>query len=434
MRNLRLYKKILIVLFASVTISIGAIYLSVLFSIPDELILIQGEEYKYDFKSPFVVNIKADREGIVKVNGSEINSRGNNVQFSHPVSFSTDKNGSVKLDMKLFGLLPVKTVKVDIVSSKQVVACGNTVGVKLDISGILVIGVSDVETSDGQKVLPSKDTGVRPGYLITEVNNNTMDNIDDLIEEINNSSGNPIKIKYRYGNTIGTASMKPVKSAEDNKFHIGLWVRDSTAGIGTLTFYDPQTRSFGALGHGITDIDTGTLMPVESGEILESSILGVKRGNPGVPGELKGIFVEDTKLGEIDKNTETGIYGNLSANALRDIGGKAYPIGLRSEIKEGPAYILSNIDGKTISQYAIEIQKVSRQNTNGSKGMVIKITDPVLLRTTGGIVQGMSGSPILQNGKIIGAVTHVLINDPTRGYGIFIEAMLKNITGNNGLK
>ncbi len=434
MRNLRLYKKILIVLFASVTISISAIYLSVLFSIPDELILIQGEEYKYDFKNPFVVNIKADQQGMLKVNGGEINAAGNNVHFARPVSFSTDKSGSVKLDMKLFGLLPVKTVKVDIVSSKQLVACGNTVGVKLDISGILVIGVSDVETADGRKIAPSKDTGVRPGYVITEVNNNTMDNVSDLIDEIDKSSGNPIKIKYRYGNTIGTALMKPVKAADDNKFHIGLWVRDSTAGIGTLTFYDPQTQSFGALGHGITDIDTGTLMPVESGEILESSILGVKAGRSGVPGELKGIFVEDTKLGEIIKNTETGIYGNLSAGAAGRIVGKLYPIGLRSQIKEGPAVILSNIDGKTINEYDIEIQKVSKQNTNGSKGMVIKVTDPELLKTTGGIVQGMSGSPILQDGKIIGAVTHVLINDPTRGYGIFIEAMLKNITGNNALK
>ncbi|NJD01375.1 MAG: SpoIVB peptidase [Ruminiclostridium sp.] len=434
MRNLRLYKKILIVLFASVTISIGAIYLSVLFSIPDELILIQGEEYKYDFKSPFVINIKADREGIIKVNGGEIKSAGNDVHFERPVSFSTDKNGSVKLAMKLFGLLPVKTVRVDIVSSKEVVACGNTVGVKLNIDGILVIGISEVETANGQKVLPSKDTGVRPGYVITEVNNNFVDDVDDLIDEIDNSSGNPIKVRYRYGNTVGTALMKPVKAADDNRYHIGLWVRDSTAGIGTLTFYDPQTGSFGALGHGITDIDTGTLMPVESGEILESSILGVKIGKSGVPGELKGIFVEDTKLGEIFKNTETGIYGNLSDEAIGKIAGRAYPIGLRSEIREGPAVILSNIDGKNINQYDIEIQKVSKQNTNGSKGMIIKVTDPELLSTTGGIVQGMSGSPILQNGKIIGAVTHVLINDPTRGYGIFIEAMLKNITGNNTLK
>lgn len=431
MRNLHLFKKILIVLFASAAISIGAIYLSVLFSIPDEIILIQGEENKYDFKSPFTINIKADREGIIKVNGGEIKASGNDVHFSHPVSFISDKNGSVNLDMKLFGMLHVKTVKVDIVSSKKVVACGNTVGVKLDIKGILVIGVSDVETSDGQKVIPSKDTGFRPGYVITEVNNNIMDDINDLVEEIDKSSGNPIKIRYRYGNTAGTALLKPVKAAQDNRFHIGLWVRDSTAGIGTLTFYDPQSGTFGALGHGIADIDTGMLMPLETGEILESSILGIKIGKSGIPGELKGIFIENTRLGEINKNTETGIYGNLSVEALTKINGTLFPIGLRSQIKEGPAVILSNIDGKKIKEYSIDIQKVSKNNTNGSKGMIIKVTDQELLKATGGIVQGMSGSPIIQGGKIIGAVTHVLINDPARGYGIFIEAMLKNITGNN---
>ncbi len=434
MRKLQLYKKILIVLIASMAISVGAIYLSVLFSVPEELVLIKGQEFVYDFKNPFIVNIKADREDFIKVNGGNVKATGSNVQFSHPVSFNTDKNGSVNLDVKLFGLLPVKTVKVDIVSGKEVVACGNTVGVKLDISGILVIGVSDVETAEGQKIAPSKDTGFKPGYIITEVNGNSMENIDDLINEIDKSAGNALKIKYRYGNAIGTALMKPVRSADDNKYHIGLWVRDSTAGIGTLTFYEPENKSFGALGHGITDIDTGTLMPVESGEILESSILGIKAGRAGVPGELKGIFVEDTRMGSIEKNCEAGIYGKLSPQAVGKISGKLYPIGLRSEIKEGPAVILSNIDGKNIKEYGIEIQKVSRQNTNGSKGMIIKVTDAELLNATGGIVQGMSGSPILQNGKIIGAVTHVLINDPTRGYGIFIEAMLKNITGNNELK
>jgi stage IV sporulation protein B len=434
MSNFRQVKKIILVLIASIFVSIGAIYISVLLSIPQELILIKGEKYVYNFKSPFVINVKADREGIIKINDGDIKATGNNVSFSRPVSFSTDKNGSVNLNLRLFGLLPVRTVKVDIVSGNQVVACGNTIGVKMDIEGILVIGVSDVETENGQKVLPSKDTGFKPGYIILEVNGKNMGGVDDLIAEIDKSSGKALKIKYKYGGTIGTANIKPVKAIDDDRFHIGLWVRDSTAGIGTLTFFDPQTKSFGALGHGITDIDTGMLMPVESGEILESNILGVKMGRSGVPGELKGVFVEDTRLGSIEKNKETGIYGKLTDDAIRKFVGKIYPVGLRSEIAEGPASILSNIDGKTIKEYSIEIQRVSRQNVNGSKGMIIKITDKELLETTGGIVQGMSGSPILQNGKIIGAVTHVLINDPTRGYGIFIEAMLKNITGNNTLK
>ena len=224
--------------------------------------------------------------------------------------------------------------------------------------------------------------------------------------------------------------MTPVKSSEDGKYHIGLWVRDSTAGIGTLTFYDADTGKFGALGHGITDIDTGTLMSVKSGEKLESDILGVKMSRSGVPGELKGVFSEGRQLGTIESNTEVGIYGKLEKHAMQRMKGKMYPVGVRANIKEGPAVILSNIDGKKTEEYDIVIQKVSRQNLNGSKGMIIKITDERLLSTTGGIVQGMSGSPVIQDGKIVGAVTHVLVNDPTRGYGIFIETMLMNASQN----
>lgn len=430
MRNLKTYKKILLVVLASALAVICVAYVKVIFSIPGELVLIEGEEYIYNFNSPFTVNIKADQEGIIKLNGGNIEAAGSNVQLNHPVTFKTVKDGNVILNMKIFGLLPVKTVKVDIVSYNKIAACGNTIGVKLKLDGILVIGISDVETTDGKRELPSRDSGIKPGYVITQINGKQMKGIEDLVGEIEKSGGNPIKIKYRYGSLSGTTDITPVKMLEDKKYHIGLWVRDSTAGIGTLTFYDPDTNTFGALGHGITDIDTGTLMPVESGEILESSILGIKMGKQGTPGELKGVFIDDTKLGNINVNSEFGIYGKLNPDSIGRISARLYPVGVRADIKEGPATILSNIDGKNIDEYSIDIQKISKQNLNGSKGMVIKITDPRLLDATGGIVQGMSGSPIIQDGKIIGAVTHVLVNDPTRGYGIFIENMLKNMAVN----
>lgn len=427
MRNLKLYQKIVIVLFASIMAVIGAAYAKAVFTIPGELVLIEGEEYIYRFNSFFPIDIKADREGILHLSGGKSEAVVKNVQYSEPVSLKTIKNGSVNLDMSFFGLLPVKTVKVDIVPSKQIVACGNTIGVKLKIDGILVIGVSDVETPGGRKTVPAKETGIKPGFLITMVNDKRVEDVEELVNAIENSSGSPIKISYKYGSLLSAAYVTPVKSAGDGRYHIGLWVRDSTAGIGTLTYYDPATKSFGALGHGITDIDTGTLMPVESGEILESNILGVRKGATGTPGELKGVFVEDTRLGIIDKNCDFGIYGKLDARILGRITGSLYPVGVRSDVREGPATILSNIDGKNISEFNIDIQKVSRQNPNGSKGMIIKITDTRLLNATGGIVQGMSGSPIIQAGRIVGAVTHVLVNDPTRGYGIFIENMLKNM-------
>lgn len=425
MRKHTFIKKALIVLMISVFSVICVSYTKVLLTVPGDMVLIEGEEYSYNIDSLFPISIKADTEGILRINGNKIASSYNHVGISKPVSLSSDRDGSVKLKLRFFGLLPVKTVNVDVVSNKNLVACGNTVGVKLKLDGILVIGISDVLTNN-QKVIPVKNTGIRPGNVITGINDENVDSIDELVDVIESNGGKPLKISYRSGNEIQQAMISPVKSSEDDKYHIGLWVRDSTAGIGTLTFYDEKTGRFGALGHGITDIDTGTLMSVKSGEILESSILGVKMGRSGVPGELKGIFTEGTKLGTILTNTEIGIYGKLDKLASARIEGRTYPVGVRADIKEGPATILSNIDGKKIEEYSIMIQRVSRQNLNGTKGMIIKITDERLLGATGGIVQGMSGSPIIQNGKIVGAVTHVLVNDPTRGYGIFIEAMLRN--------
>lgn len=429
MRRLTILQRILVAFTVTFSAVVCAAYIVIMINIPGEIVLIEGEEYFYNINSIFPLSIKADTEGIIKLNGRKTGASGSSIGIARPVLFSSDRGGSVRLNLKFFGLLPAKTVQVDIVSNKQIAACGNTVGVRLKLNGILVIGVSDVENTAGQKTLPVKNSGIKPGYRITAVNGKNMDNIHELVDEIEASRGGPLKISYKYENNTGETTVFPVLSSEDKKYHIGLWVRDSTAGIGTLTFYDASTNVFGALGHGITDIDTGTLMSVRSGEILESSILGVNKGKSGEPGELRGIFTEGSRLGSIRYNSDIGIYGKLDKNAIERLSGKLYPVGVRADIKEGPATILSNIEGKSIKEYAIEIQKVSRQNLNGSKGMIIKITDKRLLDETGGIVQGMSGSPIIQNGKIIGAVTHVLVNDPTRGYGIFIEAMLKNSEG-----
>ncbi|MGE5614154.1 MAG: SpoIVB peptidase [Bacillota bacterium] len=425
MKNLTFAGKVLFVVIISVLAVVGVSYFKVLLTVPGEMVLIEGEEYTCNLGSIFPISIKADTEGILKINGKTAGNSYSHVGAYKPVSLGPDRRGNVKLDLKLFGIMPVKTVNIDIVSNKTIVACGNTVGVRLKLDGILVIGVSDVE-SNGRKLVPVKNTGIKPGHIITHVNGKSVENIDELIKFIDKSGGKPLKVKYNTGKEQIETSVTPVISSEDNRYHIGLWVRDSTAGIGTLTYYDPETGKFGALGHGITDIDTGTLMSVKSGEIMESNILGIKMGRAGSPGELKGVFTEGTRLGVIEKNSDIGIYGKLDENAEKRIPGKTYRVGVRSEITEGPARILSNIDGKKIEEYEIEIQKLSRQNVNGSKGMIIKITDERLLSATGGIVQGMSGSPIIQNGKIIGAVTHVLVNDPTHGYGIFIETMLRN--------
>jgi len=402
-------------------------YIQAVLSVPDQITLINGKEYILNFKSPFLVSIKADKEDVLKVNGEFVKKRGSYYRLFIPMSFRSQVDGTVMLRVSMFGFIPLRTMKVDVVPDKMIAACGSTIGVKLKIDGILVIGMSDVETESGKRLIPAKDAGIREGDLITGVNGKNVESIEELIKEIDNTENRLLKVDFKRGDSQYSVQVTPVKAADDNKYHIGLWVRESTAGIGTLTFFDPESRGFGALGHGITDIDTGTLMPVKTGEILESRILAIKKSKAGLPGELKGVIEESGQLGVITSNNRFGIYGRINDDIMDSIPHRMYPIALRSSIKEGPATILSNIDGKDVVEYDIEIQKVSRQNYSGSKGMIIKITDKRLLEATGGIVQGMSGSPIIQDGKIIGAVTHVLVNDPSRGYGIFIENMIKHM-------
>lgn len=418
----------LVICFAVMTIT----YLRMLFSLPNQITLFENKEYNYNFKSPFLVNLEAENDEILifESKDSKVSNKKNG--FNDSIMIKAKKLGRTSLSLRLFGLIPIKTMQVDVVPYKEVIACGNTVGVKIKVDGILVIGLSDVETVNGERLLPARDSGLKPGDLIVEVNNKKIENAYELMSEIDNSQGQRISIKYKRGNSYNNTKVTPVMAVEDKKYRVGMWVRDSTAGIGTLTFYDPQSKGFGALGHGITDIDTGTIMPVDKGEIIESNILTIKKGTKGNPGELKGILIEDTEpLGIIRKNSQYGIYGTLHERAINTFPKKLYPIALRNDIKTGPAKILANIDGKSVVEYDIEVEKVSKKSANGLKGMIIKVTDQRLLDATGGIVQGMSGSPILQDGKLIGAVTHVLVNDPTRGYGILIEWMVKNMTDAN---
>ena len=422
------YKKRL-VLFLMVCITVMFVtYLNVFFEIPSELTLLQGQEYQYNFKSPFLVCIKPDKVGVVKVNNGDLNKDGKYLTLFNPLLIKSQKDGTVSLDITIFGFIPLRTMKVAIVPNNKIAVSGNAIGVKLKINGVLIIGISDVDTDIGDKELPVRQSGIKIGDIITEINSKRIDTIDELVKTITESNGKKINIKFRHGEQFKEVEVSPVKSIQDNKYHIGLWVRESTAGIGTITFFDPESFCFGALGHGITDIDTGSIMSIKSGDIMNTTILTVKKGKQGNPGELKGVFVDGKKsLGTISVNCEHGIYGKLNLASLKNLTFKLYPIALRDQIKEGNASILSNINGNKVEEFSVDILKISKRSLDGSKGMVIKITDSRLLDATGGIVQGMSGSPIIQNGKIIGAVTHVLVNDPTRGYGIFIESMIKNM-------
>ena len=302
---------------------------------------------------------------------------------------------------------------------------GISIGVKINNKGALVVGYSDISTHDGLSESPGKIAGIELGDIIEEVNGENIETCSDLISKVKTCRNDELTVKILRGNSEITKKVPLIK--EDNEYKIGLWVRDSTAGIGTLTFYDKDSKTFGALGHPITDGDTNVSFNIKSGTLLRSSILSIKKGERGNPGEIKGLFInENESIGTIEKNTSSGIYGDGLTELINPNFNKAMTVAYRDEIKEGHAQIITTVEEDGAKAYDIEILKLLPQDEPGSKSMIIKIVDPVLLEKTGGIVQGMSGSPIIQNGKIIGAVTHVLINKPDVGYGIYIEWMLQD--------
>lgn len=317
-----------------------------------------------------------------------------------------------------------KIVLTNTTQNKKVIVSGRAVGVKLKLNGVMVLNIMEVLNEDGYKEYPLKRSGIRVGDIITQFNDKKILSVHDLVSMVSKSKGKEFTLMLKRRGKKFRRKLKAVKSYEDNKYHLGIWVRDSIKGIGTVTFYDPSTGHFGALGHGILDLDTKEIF-TSKGEILKSSILSIKKGRVGIPGELKGIVVSnDNNFGNIIKNTNDGIYGILKKDSMESLGNKTYEVCPKENITCGKASIITNVLGNRPQEYDINILKISKRN---KKGMHIKITDKRLIKSTGGIVQGMSGCPILQNGKIVGAVTHVFVNDPTKGYGIFIENMLDNI-------
>ena len=318
--------------------------------------------------------------------------------------------------------LPTAPAEVAATGSRMLVPCGNAIGVKIETDGVLVIGISEFETEGEGMENPSAEAKIRQGDMISSVNGKTVRNMEDLRRAVQQSGGAPMEVELVRGSKKMTVQVTPQKSNVDGSFYIGAWVRDSTAGIGTMTYYDPATGDFGALGHAVCDMDTNDVLRVYQGEVLTASITAVKQGESGSPGELRGVFGESA--GWITKNNKNGIFGTVVRQGLLPKH-NAVPVADREEIREGKAEILCNVTGDAIGSYEIEIQKISPFPKQLTRDMVIRITDEGLIRQTGGIVQGMSGSPILQDGKLVGAVTHVLINDPLRGYGIFIDRMVE---------
>lgn len=333
------------------------------------------------------------------------------------VSGSRTETGTEKLTF--FGVVPYKTVSVDVVSGEKVILGGESVGVNIDVDGVTVLGVSDFYGEDGKKHCPAADAGILAEDIITEINGEKIVSAESFSQITDRYSQGTMNVKLMRGKKTESVTLKPIKSAEDGKFHLGLWVRDGTVGIGTLTFVDPKTKTFGALGHSVNDAKTGETVNTGRGSICYSSITGIKTASGGLSGELEGVFVSDA-IGDIRENGDFGIFGNFFGDIDFN---RAVSVASRNEIREGKAVVLCCVDGNKIQSFDIRVEKINL-NSDSNKSMVIKVTDPNLIEKTGGIVRGMSGSPIIQNGKLIGAVTHVFVNDPTMGYGVFIENML----------
>lgn len=322
--------------------------------------------------------------------------------------------------LSLMGLFPVKEVTVAVTEQTTVMVCGTPFGMKLYTDGVLVVGLEDVATAMG-RMNPAASAGVCVGDVIVAVDGQTVSDSRTLGKRIAACEGGRVTLRLRRDGVEFDATFTPVRPVGEGGYRAGMWVRDSAAGVGTLTFYDPATGVFAGLGHGVYDVDTGEEMPMATGEVVPARIFGIKKGAAGTPGEVKGAFEPGT-LGVLARNGSDGLYGNLT---VYPTGTVSLPVAHRQQVEEGTAQILTTVDGTTPRYYDVTIQRVRYGGAGDGRHMVVQVTDPELLALTGGIVQGMSGSPIIQNGRLVGAVTHVLVDDPTRGYGIFAEQMLE---------
>ena len=341
-------------------------------------------------------------------------------KYSAEAAIPAGQTNSRRMELKLLGIIPIKTVNIQEVKEPVLIPCGNPFGIKLLTDGVVVVEVSSFETDSGLRS-PAMDAGIKTGDIIKTINGCKITSNDDIADVIEQSGGEKLTVSLTRKGANIIANITPGICRADNSYRVGLWVRDSSAGIGTVTFYNPETGVFAGLGHPVCDIDTGVILPLSEGEVVDVTVNGIKKGKSGIPGELIGSFSSQSAVGSLELNCENGLYGIMSKCGVN---AEPVPLGMRQEIETGDAYIYTTIDGNRPQRYSIVIEKIDLHDSHDSKNMIIRVTDEALLEKTGGIVQGMSGSPIIQNGKLVGAVTHVLVNDSTKGYGIFIEEML----------
>ncbi|WP_174734189.1 SpoIVB peptidase [Mesobacillus harenae] len=382
-------------------------------SIPNEITLFEGQELQYP------KSVSANATVSIENNSVALN------QDRQTVSLEAKEKGKNEMVLELAGF-PIKKVDVNVLKNFKVIPGGQSIGVKLNTVGVLVVGHHQVDSAEG-KVSPGEKAGIKIGDIITEINGNPIENMSEVGPFVQESGkkGKPLKLVLKRENEKLETELQPVQNKDESSYKLGLYIRESAAGIGTMTFYHPQSKKYGALGHVISDMDTKKPIVVEDGQIVRSTVTAIEKGSNGDPGEKLARFSSDREIiGNITRNSPYGIFGKLNKNIQNKVLDKAMPISLSHQVKEGPAKILTVVDNDEVNLFDIEIVSTIPQKFPATKGMVIKVTDKNLLQKTGGIVQGMSGSPIIQDGRLVGAVTHVFVNDPTSGYGVHIEWML----------
>ncbi len=411
--------KLIIISLVILVFAVSVNFITKIIFFPDNIKLIEGSIHQLNFDLPIDATITPETIPVLNVNNKPVKDN-IKVSLSDALTIGAEESGEAGMMLSAFGF-NFKSVKLDILKDVEVVPCGLSVGVKIKTDGVMVLGTGTVNSETGESINPCEGL-LKSGDLLLNANNQDISNKEDLMEIIKDST-DTIDFQVKRNGELINATIKPIKS-KDNENKIGAWVRDCTQGIGTITYYNPQTNKFAALGHGILDVDTKKLISIKFGQIMRSDITDIKKGQKGIPGELIGEIKNGEILGNVQNNSAFGIFGFMDVSASSVFPGERLKIGSQDRVHVGPATIRSNIEGDRIDEFDVFIESVNKYSSDNTRGMIIRITDPKLLAKTGGIVQGMSGSPIIQDGKLIGAVTHVFIQDPSKGYGIFIENML----------
>ena len=411
-------KKILISAIISILL-IALIYVSDITNIPDSIILFKEEEL--NINTIFGMSIKT-----LEVSTKDIDTTQNGEIIQASSGSYANQEESINVGINLFGI-KVKEVSVNVIDDVEVVPLGGLIGMKLYTNGVLVVGMSEIYGENNQVYKPYENSGIKEGDTITKINCEYIVSTDDMTECINASKGKEINITYIHNNKTLETKITPVET-DKNNYKVGLWVRDTAAGVGTATFYDKNTGNVAMLGHGILDVDTEELIDISDGKVTNTSVVSIIKGENGKTGRIQGIVEGEKEIGTISKNTYYGVYGKLyNVNELKRNTSNSVKIALRNEIKTGEATLMCALDNGEVKEYTVEIQKIYLNNNSNNKSMLLKVTDKELLEKTGGIIQGMSGSPILQDGKLIGALTHVLVQNPTQGYAVFSDIMVKQM-------